>query len=178
MKQNLFYMVLAASLLVSAPTYATPQGSQESFLKLRSETDSYDNTNGIFLPLAMRFGTTGERLNIIYSGTQVFPAKTTFYISNWWYGDPTDDRFWRFNFQLQVDGVYRHEDFSELYPIEGSEPPRVIRSFIFNFPSGMSDVHTFVGHWLAPCSMFYTNCPDPDEVVEVYTTVVQVTFVP
>ena len=177
MKKNLFCLMLAASLLVAAPANATLQGSQVISLKPGSGAALSKSPNEVFLPMAVRFGTTGERLNIFFSGTQYYPPGSPFHIAHGWMEDPTDEHFECFTFELQVDGVYRGENFIEVSPYE-AEPAFQIRNFIFNFPAGMSGVHTFAGHWLGPCSAFYEDCTDPDEIVENRTSVVQVTFVP
>ena len=70
--------MLAASLLVAAPANATLQGSQVISLKPGSGAALSKSPNEVFLPMAVRFGTTGERLNIFFSGTQYYPPGSHF----------------------------------------------------------------------------------------------------
>lgn len=124
-----------------------------------------------YMPIVSRLQRVGERLNIYDSGSQTFPAGSSFHIAHGWTFDSLEERPELFDFQLQVDGVYQEQDIIEMKPGES-------RLYVFNFPAGMTGTHDFNGHWLLPCWAIYDECSDPDEIIEARTSNVMVTFVP
>jgi len=137
-----------------------------------------DLPHEIFLPVIVREERTGESINIFDSGTQTYPENAAFHIAHGLTEDPAvgiDDDF---DFQLQVDGVYRDEDFIEEFLDDSFNPPLIHKTWVFNFPTGMQGNHTFNGQWSGPCYLVSDNCPVPDEIVESRATSVEVTFEP
>lgn len=131
----------------------------------------------VFLPVIMRQERTGERINIFDSGAQTFPENTAFYIAHGYAEDPAIGVDERFDFQLQVDGIYRDEDFIDEF-LDDSDPPLIQKIWVFTFPSGMTGTHTFSGHWLGPCALLRDDCALPDEIIEDRVSDVEVTFEP
>jgi hypothetical protein len=118
---------------------------------------------------------TGSRINL-FLGNQSYAASTAFHIRDGWlFPDPTTvDAIGRYSFTLDVDGASRAADFrtSETLP-DGS----LAKLWWFNFPSGMTGAHTFVGHFLGPCGAAAPcNGQMPNTVVEIYTLSATVTF--
>jgi hypothetical protein len=120
----------------------------------------------------------GDRLGIYYSGEQTFPAGVPFYIAHGWVLDPTQGPPGKYVFQLEVDGVSREADFIETSVDRSTAPEFLSWRFVFNFPEGMSDVHTFTGHWLVPCGSLSDSCANPVQLIEARTSTVTVTFEP
>jgi hypothetical protein len=135
---------------------------------------SFDGLYMVYMPIVSQLQRVGEHLFIYYSGAQTFPADTPFHIVHGWRMDPVEEEPELFKFQLEVDGVYREEDFIETKPVETG----VDRLFVFNFSEGMTGFHIFTGHWFAPCRVIYEQCGDPNEIFESRTSIVEVTFIP
>lgn len=131
----------------------------------------------IFLPVIMLQERTGERINIFDSGSQTYPENTPFHIAHGFLEVATAD-IDLLDFQLQMDGNYREEDFFEAVIDDSSDPPSIHKTWVFNFPTGMAGKHTFSGHWFVPCKQVNNDCAVPNEIVESRTTTVEVTFVP
>ena len=161
--------VAAASAKGTAPT-GIALSSGESWFTEKSINDPYM----VFIPIVSQQQKVGDRLFIYDSGSQTFPADTPFHIVHGWRMDPAEEEPELFKFQLEVDGVYREEDFIETKPVETG----VARRFVFNFPEGMKGINVFTGHWLAPCRIIYERCTDPNQIVESRTSLVEVTFGP
>jgi len=127
----------------------------------------------------------GDRISVFPPGTpSEFPAGAPFHISQGWLLDPSDGPPGSFDFELEVDGIPRDEDFA-LWAVDHSwNPVRLVRSWLHNFPDGMTGTHTFTGHWFAPCQhavdslMFPGPCPKPNAKVEVLSNSLTVTFLP
>lgn len=166
---RLIYMVMAV-LVALAMT-----GAQMNVHGTPVIPNSIDLTaNGLqttFLPIAARLQPVGARINIYNSGPQTFPANAPFHITHGWLLSIEDTQPELFDFKLQVDGVYKKVDIIEVRLGE-------YRQYVYNFPEGMTSVHTFTGHWFAPCRAVYDNCVDPDEIIETGTTTVDVFFTP
>jgi hypothetical protein len=154
--------VAAASAKDTAPTGIAMSSGGSWFTD-----NSIDSLSMAYLPLVSRLEKVGEQLFIYYSGSQTFPAGSPFHIVHGFAIGPDVEQPFS-EFQLQVDGVYREEDFIIMKPGEH-------RFYVFNFYDGMTGTHLFSGHWLAPCGQ---DCPNPDEIIVVHTSNVIVTFVP
>jgi hypothetical protein len=120
----------------------------------------------------------GDRLGIYYSGEQTFPAGAPFHIAHGWVLDPAQGPPGKYLFQLEVDGVYREADFIEPSVDQSTAPEFLSWIFVFNFPEGMSGVHTFTGHWAVPCGSVSDSCTNPVQLIETRSTTVEVTFEP
>lgn len=158
--------VSAAAARDTAPT-GIGLGSGASWFPEKS----IDGLYMAYMPIVSRLQKVGERLNIYDSGSQTFPAGSSFHIVHGWTFDSLEERPELFDFQLQVDGVYREENIIEMRPGES-------RLYVFNFPAGMTGMHTLTGHWLLPCWAISEECTDPDQILETYTSNVLVTFIP
>jgi hypothetical protein len=168
-------LAYAAKPTVSAAA-ASSQDTASTGIALRSggswfADESIDGPYMAYMPIVSRLQRVGDKLNTFDSGSQTFPAGSPFHIAHGWLFDSPEEHPELFDFQLQVDGIYREEDFIELKPGESLW-------YVFNFSAGMSGVHVFTGHWLAPCWAIYEQCTNPDEIVEARSSNVVVTFVP
>ena len=158
-------------LMVTSPATASRLGPNRDFKTPGSIMSFSNSLQTVYLPIAVRLQRAGERLDIYNSGPQTFPANQPFHIAHGWLLDVTGEQSELFDFQLQVDGIYRDEDFIEVKIQES-------RVYVYNFSDGMSGVHTFIGHWLAPCWALFEDCADPNEIIENRTSTVEVTFIP
>jgi hypothetical protein len=124
--------------------------------------------------------TVGERLRI-REEWMTFSIDTPFHIVHGWNMTSDDDAIGVYDFELEVDGVPRKEDFKD-FGAESGDPDTLYRNWVFNFPDGMTGEHTFTGHWFAPCqaavdfSDYPGPCPQPNESVETYTATLTVLF--
>jgi hypothetical protein len=117
----------------------------------------------------------GPPINVFAGTPTTFPASAPFHIEHGWGLGSSDDAVGKFSFALGVDDTYRAEDFVLRTLITGN-PDVLSRIWVFNFPSGMTGTHTFVGHWLAPCYVTAGPCSNPNTVVEVGRHTLTVTF--
>ena len=73
--------------------------------------------------------------------------------------------------------------FNETW-VEITDRKLIHLSWVYNYPEGMTGVHTFTGHWLGPCKVLVDTglypgpCDKPMEVIEAGTHTLQVTFIP
>ena len=134
----------------------------------------------------------GPRINVLLGTPTTFPANTPFHIRHGW--SPTEDftppAIGDYSFALDVDGVPRAEDFviREAIPPPATgfdfDTPIQVRTWVFNFPTGMTGIHTFTGHWFQPCAAavefhaYPGPCTSPSASVEEETHSLTVTFTP
>ena len=120
---------------------------------------------------------TGPRINL-FLGNQSFPASTAFHIYDGFGLAGTEDAIGRYSITLTVDGSPRAFDFkTSQQGTDGS----LTKLWYFNFPAGMTGTHTFVSHFLVPCSAsgpFGVPCNglSPNTVVEAFALTATVTF--
>jgi hypothetical protein len=130
----------------------------------------------------------GERINVYLGRPTTLPAGQPFNIRHGWGIGPTEAAAAGiYSFQLDVDGTTRSAD--DIARSTGSPPateyelPILNRTWIFNFPAGMTGTHRFTGRWIAPCGtavkeMGYPGpCHSPAEPVEALTRSLTVDFV-
>src|SRR6266508_4911714 len=91
----------------------------------------------------------GTKISLFF-GSLEFPAGAPFYIQHGFVQSAEDGAIGVFDFQLDVDGIPVQEDFRTFSAVSG-EPGTVLRLWLYNFPEDMTGVHTFTGHWIAPC---------------------------
>ena len=132
--------------------------------------------------LAARPEPVGGRINVLAGNPSEYEAGEPFHIVHGWALENFDYPPGRYGFQLDVDGTYLTEDHRF---IEGGGPDFAqVRTWLFNFPDGMSDVHTFTGHWWVPCADAVDNygyqgtCVTGAQIIEVETYSLEVTFTP
>jgi hypothetical protein len=124
----------------------------------------------------------GERI-FVYDGSIDFPAGIPFNIWHGWVQTSDDEAIGIFDFELEIDGVLRSEDF-KMFTADSGDPDILWRRWVFNFPDGMTGTHTFTGHWYAPCRFavdelgFPGPCATPNEKVENKSKMLIVTFIP
>lgn len=171
MKRYLAVLLVAVIIAAASPVTASRKGLLNDPPTPPANLSTGDTQPATYIPVVVNFQRVGERLNIYYSGSQTFPAGIPFHIIHGWSFDSPEDQSDLIDFQLQVDGIYREPDFVEMKPGES-------RLWVFNFSAGMSGVHTFTGHWLQACHRVYDECANPDELVEKYNSMVEVTFIP
>jgi hypothetical protein len=126
---------------------------------------------------ARELPTVGDRI-YLPSGDQSFTAGIPFHIMHGWNVGPGElHAIGAFDFHLEIDGIPA-DGIRYVIPDHTEEPGNVGR--IFNFPEGMSGVHTFTGRWYMPCQYIYPeiDCPEPNKSVEYFALTVTITFVP
>jgi hypothetical protein len=115
----------------------------------------------------------GTRIDL-RTGPTTFTAGAPFHIAHGWITDSSVDGVGIYDFELEIDGVLRYEDFVERSVTRG-DPDLLNRIWVYNFPNGMTGTHTFTGHWYGPCRAladggFYTgSCTNPTARVEANT---------
>ena len=125
----------------------------------------------------------GDRIIVFGGGSTTFPAGAPFHIRHGWVNDSNTDGIGIFDFELEIDGVLREEDFV-MRSAESGDPDILIRFWVHNFPNGMTGTHTFTGHWLGPCQPLVDMgfipgpCTKPNAKVEALSRTLTVTFVP
>ncbi len=125
---------------------------------------------------------TGDRIMVLPPPDPAeYPANTPFFIQHGWYPGP-DVTPGQWFFALEVDGVRilptlrTHTTFAEKGEVY------FLRTWIYNFPQGMTGQHTFRGYWIAPCSyaldLELTDwCANPNADFAVFENEVTITFV-
>ena len=88
---------------------------------------------------------------------------------------PTTEAVGHFSFALDLDGTRLEEDFV-LRTADAVLPEVVHRSWVFNFPAGLTGTHVFTGHFYAPCYAGPGPCDKPNEVIEAGTVTRTVIF--
>lgn len=97
----------------------------------------------------------GARINLFNGAVQVYPAGQPFHIAHGWGLQPDQsdhDALGKYGFSLAVDGGGTKSDFVEKRHSE--VPPFGIlqfRTWVHNFPSGLTGTHRFTGRWFGPC---------------------------
>jgi hypothetical protein len=154
MKKNIFVLMLIATLVMAAPAAA----------KMKEPV--------------------GARIDVLFGTPTTFSAGEPFHISHGFWHDPREVSAGRFDFELEVDGVFRDEDFVERRSDPSMDPDLILwRLWVHNFPQGMTGTHTFTGHWYAPCRYavdyygYPGPCPTPNAKVEILTASLAVMFV-
>jgi hypothetical protein len=133
----------------------------------------------------------GTRINLFAGAFQVFPANRPFHISHGWglgqsNPETTPQALGRYGFSLAVDGGDRREDYVEKSHVLDPTFGRLQgRTWIHNFPNGMTGTHTFTGHWFGACNGIVAagSAPGPCEHPTALTTAIApltitVAFVP
>ena len=126
---------------------------------------------------ARELPTVGDRIILPY-GDQSFTAGEPFHIMHGWMVGPGElQAIGVFDFSLEIDGAVV-DGLRYVIPDRTEDPGNVGR--IFNFPEGMSGVHTFTGRWYMPCQYVYPeiDCPEPNKQVEVMALSAIITFTP
>jgi hypothetical protein len=116
----------------------------------------------------------GTRISI-FGPPITFAADTPFHIHHGWTSTPTTDAVGHFSFALDLDGTRLSEDFVLKTP-DAVLPDVVHRSWVFNFPTGLTGTHVFTGHFFAPCYVGPGPCDNPNEVIETGTVTRTVIF--
>ncbi len=116
----------------------------------------------------------------LFSPPATFPAGEPFHIAHGWVGS-VDRDIGSNDFELEIDGVLRKEDFVSR-SFQGGNPVTFNFSWVHNFSDGMTGTHTFTGHWFLPCQeavdsdLYPGPCPNPNAKVEVLTRSATVSF--
>ena len=84
----------------------------------------------------------------MFAGDQAYPANTAFNIRGG-FDELRGTHAWgKFEYVLEMDGAALKPSFR----MNDSLPDgTIITLWWFNFPDGLTGVHTFVGHYYAPC---------------------------
>ena len=116
--------------------------------------------------LAKKPAATGEGLAI---GETEFPPNTPFHIAHGFAGEPRPDG--RYKYMLEWNGEFVKFDLYEIY--KDSETETWSWRWIYNFPEGLSGMHTFIHHWYGPCG---EGCEQPNKIVEIFRRTQTVNF--
>ena len=125
----------------------------------------------------------GDRIGLFFGSSMEFTSGAPFHIRHGWIQSSEDGAIGVFDFALEVDGTLQREDFKMFSAVSGN-PDLLSRIWVYNFPNGMTGIHTFTGHWFAPCqyAVDFLNypgpCATPNQKVETSTRSLTVTFVP
>jgi len=90
----------------------------------------------------------GDRISL-FVPPATFAAGTAFHIWHGFVFEDFDHGYGRYEFSLDVDGVERAADFTEVSVFDRGTVSKV---WVFNFPAGLTGTHTFDGHWITPYS--------------------------
>ncbi|HSF79839.1 MAG TPA: hypothetical protein VLA49_01315 [Anaerolineales bacterium] len=123
--------------------------------------------------------TVGERIGIFFDGEHTFEAGAPFHIMHGWSLDPKNETpIGIHDFELEVDGVLYKPDYLLVTVNHGDDSNSMNRLWVFNFPEGMTDTHTFNGYWYAPCQEVnpIDECPKRNARVLTRMTTVVITF--
>jgi len=137
---------------------------------------------------------TGTRLSLFAGASQTLPAQQPFYLQHGWGlvpqkklsdspGDPQAVAVGAYLFTLAVDGVPVQADFIDRSTTSIDPYALVLeRSWVFDFPTGMTGTHTFTGTWSGPCEWVVVEpagaCANPAEQTTALVMSTTVTFVP
>ena len=120
---------------------------------------------------------TGQRI-LLLAGDQSYPANTPFHILGGFSVGRGTSAWGRYQYQLEMDGVTLSPSFRTF---ESSDVYGLITTWTFNFPDGLSGIHTFTGHYLVPCdndSPVVCGGSRPNTLTEIITYEADVTFTP
>gem|GEM_PF-1741204 len=112
----------------------------------------------------------GTRIDL-RTGPTTFTAGAPFHFAHGWIAVSLVDGVGIYDFELEVDGTLRDEDFVERSVMSG-DPDLLTRIWVYNFPNGMTGTHTFTGHWYGPCQaladggLYTGTCMNPTARVE------------
>jgi len=110
-----------------------------------------------------------------------FPMGEPFNIQHGWIQASSDGAIGIFGFELEIDGVVQRETYKS-FSAESGDPDILTRIWVYNFPEGMAGVHTFTGHWFAPCQYAVNElgypgpCQNPSAKVETNTKTLVIKF--
>jgi hypothetical protein len=128
---------------------------------------------------------TGEHIRVDPDGAVVhYPENTPFHIRHGWHAFITSEEdinvgyLAKAGFSLEIDSAYVEETYIDRVKI--SEDPvydeGLYKFYFFNFPNGMTGVHTFTGHWYVQCEDWQEECVDPKEIIEPQTRTITIIF--
>lgn len=139
--------------------------------------------------LAAEHVPTGDRIlltcpGFYCSGTQEYPANTAFHIRHGWIDIlPTaGDVPGQWKFQLDVDGVTIRPSYVMRWTEVVDGVPKLNRSWVYNYPEGMTGSHLFTGHWIMPCGAaqdwgFVDECANPMADFDIILRHITINFV-
>lgn len=119
----------------------------------------------------------GDRIDLLGGNLTTFPAGKPFHISHGHRLASDTDAIGVYEFELEVDGAYVEADYVDTSDMSGT-PDTIEKTWVFNFPNGMTGTHTFVGHWLGPCQETDNPCTEPNAQAEYFPSTLTVTFGP
>jgi hypothetical protein len=137
--------------------------------------------------VALQEEPVGDRLNLFAGAVQTFPADTPFHIRHGISSNAGDIARGLYEFKLDLDGVPQEADFVWIQTFPTGDGSNQVRSWVFNFPDGMTGRHTFTGHLLGPCAVLVSdgnysgscgNNPMAQVEADISPITVTVTFVP
>ena len=88
----------------------------------------------------------GDRISLL-APVETYPAGTAFHIWHGFVFEDSDIGYGRYEFALAVDGIPRAANF---FDVEVLDRGTVSKVWVFNFPAGLTGIHTFEGQWITP----------------------------
>jgi hypothetical protein len=121
----------------------------------------------------------GDRVDL-RAGNQTFPASTPFHIDHGFVFTIGDNTIGRSNFVLSMDGTDLTADFIRRSSSTVGDGFTVNELWYYNFPVGLTGVHTFTRHYFVACDNIDAPC-DGNRIntpIETQTNSAVVTFTP
>ncbi|MEX1209196.1 MAG: hypothetical protein WEE36_11460 [Acidimicrobiia bacterium] len=123
-----------------------------------------------------------ERISLFGPSEIEYPESTPFHLWHGWGISPAQSKdlgpAGLFSFYLDLDGVPLGSGDPIFSTMKFEGETLISRLWLYEFPDGMTGTHTFTGHWLGPCVATSGPCDHKNEVVEVLSLSVTVTFTP
>jgi hypothetical protein len=123
-----------------------------------------------------------ERISLFGPSEVDYPESTPFHIWHGWGIAPSQSKdlgpAGLFSFYLEVDGVSLGTGAPIFSTMKFEGETLINRLWRYDFPDGMTGTHTFTGHWMGPCVATAGPCSHDNEIVEVFSESVTVTFTP
>ena len=111
-----------------------------------------------------------------------YSAATPFHIRHGWLLFPTwGDEPGQFTFQLEVDGSPVKASYVDRWTEVTEWGPVIHFSWVYNYPNGMTGIHTFAGRWIMPCGLalewgLTNECANPMADFEYSRSECEITF--
>jgi hypothetical protein len=117
------------------------------------------------------------------TGTLYYYEYFPFHLAHGWrseIGNPVNSTA-RGGTRLEIDGLATSHDFIEFSRVEEEGTNYLAKYFVFNFPAGMTGVHTFDMYYSNTCSAWLDNgdvteCDKPNEILEFHLKSWEVIF--
>ena len=114
----------------------------------------------------------------LFPGDSDFPASTAFHMRGGFALERGASQAWgKGDFTLEMDG----QNVPATLRVNSTPDNLLMRLWYFEFPNGLTGVHSFVGHYWVPCGAdpaFACGSNPPNTGIEIATVPATITFVP